>query len=390
MRAAECRRSALGAILLWSAISAAFIGPGTVTTAAKAGARFGTALMWAVAFSAAACFVLQEASARLTIASGRTLGEALSGRGRLAALAAVAAVVAGCAAYEAGNLLGAAAGLRLAVDLPEPLLALAAGAVALGLLAAATPRGVALALSAAVAVMGLAFFACAAAAPPRPAALLAALVPRVPQGAGTLALALVGTTVVPYNLFLGSGLARGEGLRETRVGLAVSVALGGAITAAILIVGRAAGTPFGYEGLAAALGERLGPAGRWLLAAGLAAAGLSSAVTAPLAAGLAVASVTGERWRARARRLTALGVLVFGLAFGVAGAPPIPVIVLAQALNGLLLPLVALFLALAVSDPRLVGEAHRAGPLGRAALAGATLVTIVLGLRGIAAALGAG
>ena len=39
---------------------AAFIGPGTVTTASKAGAEYGFALMWALLFSVLATLVLQE------------------------------------------------------------------------------------------------------------------------------------------------------------------------------------------------------------------------------------------------------------------------------------------------------------------------------------------
>ncbi len=70
----------LGSILFWSVIAAAFIGPGTVTTAASAGARFGPRLLWALSFSTLACLLLQEASARLTVVSGRSLGEALADR----------------------------------------------------------------------------------------------------------------------------------------------------------------------------------------------------------------------------------------------------------------------------------------------------------------------
>jgi len=69
----------LSAALLWSAIAAAFIGPGTVTTAASAGAGYGAALLWAVAFSVIATFVLQEAAARITIATGQDLATILGG-----------------------------------------------------------------------------------------------------------------------------------------------------------------------------------------------------------------------------------------------------------------------------------------------------------------------
>jgi len=65
-------------VLFWSVISAAFIGPGTVTTAASAGSGFGTQLLWALTFSTLACIILQEAAARLTIVSGKSLGGNIS------------------------------------------------------------------------------------------------------------------------------------------------------------------------------------------------------------------------------------------------------------------------------------------------------------------------
>ncbi len=56
-------------------VAAAFIGPGTVTTATVAGARFGYALLWALAFSVVATIVLQEMSARLGLVTREGLGE---------------------------------------------------------------------------------------------------------------------------------------------------------------------------------------------------------------------------------------------------------------------------------------------------------------------------
>ena len=64
-------------VIVWSVISAAFIGPGTVTTAATAGSMYQLDLLWAVAFATVACILLQEISARLTIISGLTMGQAL-------------------------------------------------------------------------------------------------------------------------------------------------------------------------------------------------------------------------------------------------------------------------------------------------------------------------
>ncbi len=69
-------------VLLGAVIAAAFLGPGTVTTAARAGAAHRYELLWALVFATVACLVLQEASARLTIASGHNLGQALRSRFR--------------------------------------------------------------------------------------------------------------------------------------------------------------------------------------------------------------------------------------------------------------------------------------------------------------------
>ena len=118
-------------------VAAAFIGPGTVTTCAAAGATWRFSLLWALLFSTLACLVLQEASARLTVATGRDLGQALRARfhgessGPLVLLLVLGAIVLGCAAYQMGNILGATVGLALELELPRPvsatLLGLAAG-----------------------------------------------------------------------------------------------------------------------------------------------------------------------------------------------------------------------------------------------------------------------
>ncbi len=226
-------------LLFWSVIAAAFIGPGTVTTAARAGSDFGFTLAWALLFSTIACLVLQEASARITVLTGKELGEAVqqrySGPGpwRFAPAVMAAGVVLGCAAYEAGNLLGGVAGLRLVVDASPALLTGICGVGAAALLATGNTRWIARSLGALVAVMGLAFLVTAVRLAPDAAALLSGLViPRFPTGSTVLVLGLVGTTVVPYNLFLGSALARNHQLGEMRWGLALAVGGGGLISLA--------------------------------------------------------------------------------------------------------------------------------------------------------------
>ena len=63
-------------------VTAAFIGPGTVFTASSAGAEFGFALLWAIAFAILAAVVLQEMAARLGIVTGDGLSRAHAFRAR--------------------------------------------------------------------------------------------------------------------------------------------------------------------------------------------------------------------------------------------------------------------------------------------------------------------
>jgi len=404
--------SRLLSVLFWSVLAAAFIGPGTVTTCALAGHDFGHALGWAMVFSTVACIVLQEAAARLAIVTGDDVGLALrrqfrGGAGVAITTLVVGAVIVGCAAYEAGNMLGAIAGLRLVVDVPEGLLAVACAVVAALLLWPGRAGLVANAMSALVAVMGVAFVVAAARVLDDGAGLLRGLiVPALPAGSTLVVLGLVGTTVVPYNLFLGSGLARGPhvdvdaALREGRFGIVVAVLLGGGISLAIVVAGTAlTGAPFSLGALQQVFVDKLGPSATWLLPLGLFAAGLSSAVTAPLAASLTARSLfaplaaattvdapgpwspTGARFRA-----VWLGVLGCGLAFGLLGVKPVPVIVMAQAMNGLVLPAVAAFLLVVMNDPRL-GPA-RNGPVGNTVQGAVVAVSVVLGVLQIARSVG--
>jgi Mn2+/Fe2+ NRAMP family transporter len=381
------------ALLGGAVIAAAFLGPGTITTAARAGSAHRLELVWALAFATVACLVLQEASARLTIVTGRSLGEALRRRftgplGDGVVWLVAGAVLLGCAAYEAGNILGGVAGIELFAPGHRTALTLLSAALAALLLGLGSTGQVVAVLSALVALMGLAFFATALRLAPPAAELTGGLLPEVPAGSGLLVLGLVGTTVVPYNLFLGSGLARGQDLARTRLGLALAIVLGGVISLAVMVVGSVVVGSFGFEELGRVLGEELGPWAPGCFGVGLFAAGFSSAVTAPLAAAITARGLFDRgddpAWRddGKAYRAVWATVLLCGALFGVTGVRPVPAILAAQALNGLLLPVVALFLWLVMNDTEQLGERTN-GPLQNVLLGTVVLLTVLLGMRGL-------
>lgn len=354
-------RKGLSSVLLWSVISAAFIGPGTVTTAARAGAGFQATLLWALVFATVAAMVVQEAAARITLASGKGLGEIIAmkyaERGRHLSVVLFIAVAFGCAAYQTGNILGAVAGLQLLVDVPAPLLAMVVAFPSALLLWSGQQALIARVLGAVVFLMGFAFMYTAWSSKITPDALLqGALTPSVPEGSLILVTGLVGTTIVPYNLFLGSGIGQNQSVGEMRTGLILAVGIGGMISMAVLISATAVKGAFSYEAVGQALGANLGQGGPILFGLGLFAAGTTSSITAPLAAAITARSLLGTRvgWRNYHFHLVWMGVLGVGFIFGLLDVRPVPAIILAQAINGVLLPLVTGFLLLAVNDRRLL------------------------------------
>jgi len=388
-------------ILFWSVISAAFIGPGTVTTAAKAGADFGLHLLWALTFATIACLALQEAAARLTIASGLDLGQAISFQSSkrkhktFIPVLVVVCILSGTAAYQTGNLLGAIAGINLLVESPTWIMVLILGGMAGLLLLVPSVKVIARIMGGIVAVMGIVFLVSAIAIKPPVADLLRGMTrPVIPlnYGGGLLVLGLIGTTVVPYNLFLGSGLSTGQSLKEMRSGLLVAVTLGGIISMAVLVTGSSMSGGFTFEGLASSLNRYIGNLGYIVLGIGLFAAGFTSAVTAPLASAVTVRSLFGNKnpdlWKDGSRRFRAIwiSVLLIGMGFGMSGFKPVPAIIVAQALNGLILPLIAIFLFITVNNKNIMRDSVNRMP-GNILMTIVVFITLIIGMTGIVRAI---
>ena len=397
-------KSRLLNILFWSVVSAAFIGPGTVTTATKAGANFQFDLLWALVFSTFACLLLQEASARITINSGLNLGQAIAkqfeGKSTrmLALILVIGAIVLGSAAYETGNILGSIAGLSLIFDIPKNYMVIGIGILAVLALSLKSIPTIARIMGGIVFLMGIAFFTTAIQLGPSiPAVIKGSVIPSIPdtEGAGLLILGLIGTTVVPYDLFLGSGvLDKKQAISEMRFGLSVAVILGGVISMAIMTVGTVITTEFTYEALSQALTYNIGPYAVYIFGFGMFAAGFSSAITAPLASAITARSLfdnnSNEKWKTKGRyfRMIYLGVLAVGLIFGLADVKPIPAIILAQALNGLILPFVSIFLIYVINDPLLMGENNTNRWFSNILMGIVIWVTLIIGTINIIKALG--
>ena len=387
-------------------VSAAFIGPGTVTACTLAGANFGFALLWALVFATITTIILQSFAIRIALVTQLGLAEAMLKSvtspivRALAALLLISALVLGNAAYEAGNMSGAALGLE-AVNGGSLPFGMAPVIITIALFASAMlifskPRWVENILIGLVLLMSAAFILTFLLIRPDLGALLQGFVPSIPDGGLMTAIALIGTTIVPYNLFLHAASVRErwdkEQLPEAQLDTTISIGIGGLVSMTILAT--AAASLFGSGktienavDMAQQLTPLFGNMATITLGAGLFAAGLTSAITAPLATGYIVQEIFKSSNSRRPFQIGALIVILSGTFAALLGYRPVELIFVAQIANGLLLPIIAIFLLRLANNRKLLGEyanGLKANILGAAIM----LITTALGFRLIARALG--
>ena len=358
-------------------VAAAFIGPGTVTTASIAGANFGFVLMWALLLSIIVTFVLQEMSSRLGIVSGLGLSEALRSSINNHFLKAflmiliVSALGIGNAAFEVGNITGAAIGLSQISSLSISSSVLIVGILVLILLGTRIFKVLEQILTVLVVIMSLLFLLTMITIEIDYSKLLRGLlIPNATPSSLLTIMALIGTTVVPYNLFLHADASKRkwkdqevtQALNNSRADTAISIGLGGLITLAIMSTSAVAffgsSMEISSENLARQLEPILGSYSSYIFNFGLFVAGITSAVTAPLAASIAVTEALGWKNDPSSFRfkLVWIIILLIGVLFAYFGTKPLQAILFAQATNALLLPFLALFLFYVVNNSRLMGS----------------------------------
>ncbi len=385
-------------------VTAAFIGPGTITTCSLAGAKFGYALLWGLVFSIIATIVLQEMSARLGIVTRQGLGEALRKHFSnpvvkvVTAILVISAIALGNAAFETGNLLGASLGMQsltMESGFNISFWSIIIGVVTFIILYLGSYKLIERVLIGLVILMSLTFLTTALViSPPWADILKGMFVPTIPSGSLLALVGLIGTTVVPYNLFLHASAVQerwknAEDLPEARLDISVSVILGGLISIAIIITSAVAffGTDFILKNgsdLGVQLEPVLGSWAKYFIGAGLFAAGISSSITAPLAAAYATSGILGWKKDLKSWKFRAVWILILltGVTFSVIGFKPIEAIIFAQAANGILLPVIAIYLLWVVNSKKVMGT-NTNSLLSNAIGILVVLVALGLGLRSL-------
>ena len=346
-------------------VAAAFIGPGTVTLCTLAGAGFGFTLLWAMLFSIIATIVLQEMSARLGIITQKGLAEIIREEVKnpflksFIVILILSAIVIGNAAYEAGNISGGVLGLETVFGSPKLKLgdfsinsySLIIGVIAFALLYIGNYKVLEKTLISLVIIMSLSFLITAIVTKPDLIAVLKGLFNfEAPKGSLLTVIGLIGTTVVPYNLFLHSYLVKEKWQKTSDLKFAVrdtyiAVILGGIVSISIIISAAAIQSKEinSAVDLAQALEPLFGSFSKYFLGIGLFAAGITSAITAPLAAAYVANGCLGWNIGLRSFKFRFVWIFILGLGvlFSSIGFKSIEIIKFAQVANGLLLPLIA-------------------------------------------------
>lgn len=354
-------------------VAASFIGPGTVTTATRAGASFGYAILWTVIFSIITTIVLQLMMSRLGIITQEGLGEAIREQfsNPIIKFAAIWLVVisigVGCAAYISGDLLGTALGISTLTGISENIIAPIVGIIILSFGLSGSYKLIERIMVFLIFVMGITFITTMFVAQPDWGAVFkGAFVPSMPNGSIILIIAMIGTTVVPYNLFLHASTVQekwnsSDHFKEARLDTIISISAGGLITAAILITSATVIKGIDVKS-AAELSLQLEPVlGSWakgFIAIGLFAAGLSSATASPLGAAVTMASVFKWKDGLKDKRFKIVFAIIIciGIITSSLGFEPMDVLLFAQALNGILLPVIAILLLFVMNNKRRLGK----------------------------------
>ncbi|MGC4875879.1 Nramp family divalent metal transporter [Micromonospora sp. DT43] len=327
-------------ILLGPAFVAAvaYVDPGNFATNSAAGARYGYLLVWVVVVANLMAMLVQTLTAKLGLATGRSLPELCRERlprpvNRMMWVQAELVAM----ATDLAEVIGGAVALYLLFGIPLLPGGLIIGGAAFVVLALRSRgfRAFEIAIAVLLGVIVLAFAANLLAAGSDPGSAMAGLVPRL-QGTDSVLLAagILGATVMPHVIYVHSALTRDripatdDAERRTlfrgqRTDVLLALTAAGAVNLAMLLIAAASfrgGGPVGadsLEGVHAGLGQSIGTAAAFGFAVALLVSGLASTSVGTYAGEVIMQGFLRRRVPLLLRRLVtlapALAVLAIGL-----------------------------------------------------------------------------
>ena len=374
---------------------------GGVTTYTAVGAHYGFEMMWLLLLSTAGLLVIQEMCARMGAVTGKGLSDLIRERFgvRWTIVAMLALLIA-----NGSNIVAEYAGIAASLELfhVQRIVSVPITAVLIWVLVVFFSYRI---VERALFVLVLAYIAYPISAlivgPPWGEVVRDSVIPSLPIGQAALiaALALVGTTITPYMQFyiqasvVDKGIDRDQ-YRFERVDVLLGAILTGLNGFFIVVVAGAVLHPAGIHvdsaaDAAQALGPLAGQQAQLLFGVGLFGASLLAATIMPLSTSYAICEAFG--WESGISKNFREAPVFMGLftLLVVAGAlivlspsvPLIPVILVSQNVNGLLLPIVLVFILKLAGDRRIMGD-HANGRvsqwIGIGTAIGASVLSIAL------------
>ena len=344
-------------------IAAAFIGPGTVSVCALAGFQHGLTLIWVMLIAMLMTIFLQELAARLAIIHQKDLTELIQSKLKhnrflkfTILFLVFIAIVFGNAAYEAGNLSGVNIGLQI-LEYKDFFVSVAGikinyavvliSLIAFAILHLKHYKYIEKTLMVLVGVLSVSFMISAIITSSENQHFWNELIsPAFPKDDILMLTALIGTTVVPYNLFLHAALAKQKwknksGVKAMRTDTITAVGVGILVSICIIITtSNISAYTQDVQGIGIALEPLFGKASTYFVGIGFIAAGLTSAVTAPLAAAYVLNKLFKLNYATNSiafKRLSYL-ILLIGCFVAALDFNPVKVIQVAQVANAIILP----------------------------------------------------
>ena len=375
--------------------SIAYMDPGNFATNIQAGSKYGYALLWVVLMANAIAMLFQSLSAKLGIATGRNLAELCREywpRPIVLAIWVISEIAA--MATDLAEFLGGAIGLALLFHLPLLVGMAITAAITFAILSAQTRgfRPIEIIIGSLVAIIALCYLIEMFIAPVDWAAAgLGTVIPRLPDAAAlTIAVGIIGATVMPHALYLHSGLtqhrAPGRDVHQRRVLLrfsnrevVVALSIAGLVNMAMVIMAASAfhaghsdvaEIETAYHTLAPLLG--VGAAGFFLLS--LIASGISSSVVGTMAGQLIMQGFVGFKIPIWLRRVITMAPAFVIVALGVNATDAL---VYSQVVLSLALPFPMIAIILFTKRQDIMGTFANGRMVQLAAVVGAVVILVL-------------
>ena len=318
------------------ATGVAYIDPGNVATNLTGGARFGYALIWVIVFANIGAWLVQYLSAKLAIASGKSMAELLGSaiKKRWLRLLYWLQAEAMILATELAEIVGGAIALHLLFGLNPIFGAVIVGAAAFLILSLARQEKVGIFIAVVVGLMAvtiIGFVSSLFTSQIDAAALALGLVPQISERDELfLALGILGATIMPHAIYVHSALTaerfgkakddeKRRLLKWTRLDVSVAMGIAGLANIGILLVGAV--TVAGdveevtIDSAVAHIAQFHGQIFGTMFAIGLLASSLASSAVGGYAGASVMSGLTNLKVSARVRRLISIvpSVLILAL-----------------------------------------------------------------------------